>query len=208
MKNYILAYSLLLLCFYACNEDAAYKPKKSKGIPVALQERSVEVGSLKSKDTDLIEVLYKEILDKDPALQQIEKDIDALNTHKDDSLKSYALYDKNNTDYYRIYATHLNNIKDSALRLSMKRLLDSSTLQYKRKIAAQRTVFDSTNTLYNTLNDLHWALKLSKTLELMETYQNNNIPDTTTLKNTIYTLGNTIQITDSLAKPKTGNTPK
>ncbi|MBG9376427.1 hypothetical protein I5907_09295 [Panacibacter sp. DH6] len=200
MKNYIIILFLSAFVLFACSESEEYKPKKSKGIPAAFQERSVDVSGLKKKDTDLIEVLYKEILDKDPGLQQLEKEITQLNDHKDDSLKNFASYDKNNIDYYSIYEQHLSNIKDSVLKKSMKILLDSSTLRYKKKIAAQRAVYDSANTRYNMLADLHWLLKLSKTLEVMERYQDNNIPDTLTLNNSINQLNNTIDRTDSLVK--------
>jgi hypothetical protein len=202
MKNTIIF--LFLLTIYSCNNDEEYKPKKSKNIPSAL---SVDVGSLKRKDTDLIENLYKEISAKDASLKKLEIEIDKLETGKDDSLKAFADYDKNNIDYYRTFEKHLKDIQDSVLRKRMKKILDSSLVHYKSKLNSQRKVFDSTNTLYTSLSDLHWVLKLSRTLAVMETYQDNNIPDTTRLKNTIEKLNNTLKVTDSLLKQEQQQKP-
>ena len=193
MKNTIIF--LLLLSVYSCNNEEEYKPKKSKIIPNAL---SVDVSSLKKKDTDLVENLYKEIVDKDASLKPLQIEIDKLESGKEDSLKTFSEYDKNNKDYYKTFEKHLKDIQDSVLRKRMRKILDSSLINYKNKLSAQQKVYDSANVLYTSLADLHWLLKLSKTLAVMETYQDNNIPDTTTLKNTLEKLNNTLRLTDSL----------
>lgn len=199
MKNFIIILSVI--AFFSCNGEEEFKPKKSKNIPGALQERSVDVSSrMKRSDTDLVETLYKEVLNKDPSLMQLENEINALKENKTDSLKTFSLYEKNNSDYYAIYQKHLAEIKDTVLRARMKKMLDSSTVNYKNKIKAQQKIYDSTNNMYNTLSDLHWLLKLSKTLAVMESYQDNNIPDTTTLLNTLDKLNNTVKLSDSVIK--------
>jgi hypothetical protein len=203
MKNFILF--LIIFSVISCKDDEQKKPQKSKGIPNALQEKSVDVSGLnKRKDTDLVEILYKELLDKDASLQQLEDELNKLEQSKDDSLKTFSLYEKNNKEYYSIYEKHLNNIKDSFLRKRTRKLLDSSLQNYKKKIAHQQKVYDSTNEMYTTISDLHWLLKLSKTLAVMENYQDNNIPDTLTLRRIMEKLNGVIQKTDSLMKTSPG----
>jgi len=198
MKSTIIL--LLLFAIYSCKYDEQYKPKKSKGIPNALQERSVEVNRLKQKDTDLVEILYNELLDKDPSLKQLENEITKLQENQSDSLKTFTLYNNNNKEYYAIYQKHLDDIKDSALRRQVKKILDSSMRAYKKKFFEHQKVFDSTSEMYNALSDVHWILKLSRTLAVMEKYQDENMPDTTSLKRTMQQLTNTIQKTDSIMK--------
>ena len=192
---------LLLFFLFSCKEKEEYKPQKSKGIPNALQERSVEVNRLKQKDTDLVEVLYNELLDKDPSLKQLENEINKLLENQQDSLKVFTLYNNNNKEYYAIYQKHLDDIKDSVLRRQVKKILDSSMRAYKKKFIEHQKVFDSTSDMYNALSDLHWILKLSKTLAVMEKYQDENLPDTASLKRTMLQLNGTIQKTDSMMKP-------
>ena len=196
MKNTIIFLLLVFIC--SCKNNDEFKPKKSKGIPGAFQEKSVDVNSLKKKDTDLVNVLYKEIISKDAVLKQLENEIEKLENTKDDSLKVFTEYNKNNTDYYQTFEKHLGDIKDSLLRTRIKIMLDSSLIDYRNKLSSQQKIFDTANSLYTSLSDLHWVLKLSKTLAVMETYQDQNIPDTTTLKNTIEKLNNTLRLTDSM----------
>ena len=165
-----------------------------------MQEKSVDVNINKGKDTDLIENLYKELIEKDQSLTQLEKEINKLQESKDDSLKAFTLYEHNNKEYYANFQKHLGDIKDSILRKRMKKILDSSMSDYKIKILSQQKVFDSTNDMYRSLSDLHWLLKLSKTLDVIENYQEKNLPDTTRLKQTMFQLNNAIHKTDSLMK--------
>ncbi|MEP6846413.1 MAG: hypothetical protein ABI861_10435 [Panacibacter sp.] len=138
-------------------------------------------------------------MQKDPALRQLENEINILEESKADSLKPFTLYQQNNTAFYSTYENHLKDIQDSALRKKMKKILDSSLHSYKNKFASHQIISDSTNEMYTTLSDLHWLLKLSKTLSVMEKYQDENIPDTATLKRTIQRLKDVIQKMDSLS---------
>jgi len=198
MKICIIIFVAIFLS--SCNSSEEYRPKKSKDIPNALQEKSVDVNVNKSKDTDLIENLYKELIEKDRSLAQLEKEINKLQESKDDSLKAFTLYDHNNKEYYKNFQNHLGEIQDSLLRKRMKKILDSSIAGYETKILKQQKVFDSTNDMYRSLSDLHWLLKLSKTLDVIKNYQNKNLPDTATLKQTMIELNNAIKKTDSLLK--------
>jgi len=203
MRNYTIF--LFIIFIVSCKDEEQYKPQKSKGIPNALQEKSVDVSELRKREkADLIEVLYNELVEKDAALKQLEKEINAIQESKADSLKLSTLYEQNNSAYYSTYENHLKDIQDSLLRLRMKKILDSSLIKYRKKFKEQQNISDSTNELYNALSDLHWILKLSKTLAVMENYQDENMPDTTTLKRTIERLNGIIQKTDSLMKTSPG----
>jgi hypothetical protein len=124
---------------------------------------------------------------------------------KADSLKTFSLYEQNNKEYYTVYEKHIEDIQDPVLRKRMKKILDSSLLNYGKKFAEHQKISDSTNKMYTALSDLHWLLKLSRTLALIENYQDENMPDTITLKRTMQHLNNIIKKTDSLVKTKPGN---
>ena len=201
-------YIILLFVFFtgSCKEEEQKKPLKSKGIPNALQEKSVDVSGLSKREkADLIEVLYNEVIQKDHALMQLENEITNLQESKADSLKAFSLYEENNKEYYAVYEKHLPDIQDPALRKRMKKILDSSLLNYRKKFTEHQKISDSTNEMYTALSDLHWLLKLSKTLAVIENYQGENMPDTMTLKRTMQHLNNIIQKTDSLVKAKSGS---
>jgi hypothetical protein len=130
----------------------------------------------------------------------LENEIYILQQNQPDSLKAFTLYNNNNKEYYATYQKHLDNIKDSALRRQVKKILDSSMRAYKKKFFEHQKVFDSTSAMYNALSDMHRVLKLSKTLAVMEKYQDENLPDTFSLKKTMQQLSNIIQKTDSIIK--------
>jgi hypothetical protein len=206
MKTYTIL--LFVIFIVSCKDDEQYKPQKSKGIPNALQEKSVDVSALSKREkADLIEVLYNELIQKDPALKQLEKEINNIQESKADSLKPFTLYEQNNAEYYSTYENHLKDIQDSLLRLRMKKILDSSLIKYRKKFKKEKEISDSTNELYTALSDLQWILKLSKTLAVMENYQDENMPDTAALKKTMEKLKIIIKKTDSLAKQKPVSTP-
>jgi hypothetical protein len=170
--------------------------------PKALQENS-DVSLLrmsKSRDKDLVEDLYKELAEKRPELNELEKAIGELPEKKADSLKLFDEYNQDNNAFYGSADRHVSQIRDSVLREKIKTLIAKSESAYKDKAARHSSLIDAINAKTASLEDLHLALKITKTITVIERYQNEHIPGTAPLQNIIRQYEKEIKKTDSLIK--------
>ena len=86
--------SFIFLTLASCdNPQTEDKPKHDT--PKALQNKSysLDIVSKRSSD-DLVDRLYKELVDKTPELKQLEDKIDDLRKSKDDSTELFDNYDE------------------------------------------------------------------------------------------------------------------
>ena len=79
-------------------------------------------------------------------------------------------------------------------------LVDNSLTQYKTKIAIHNNLLSSINSKDITLDDLHFVLKLTKTLAVMEKYQSGNLPSAKPLEEISKAYDKVISKTDALTK--------
>ena len=197
--------SLIIAVIYllaSCNEPD--QPSASAA-PKALQEISdnTSLGSSsfsKRGGADLVERLYKEQVAKSPALQALEKTLERLPEKETDSTAAFNKYEENNEDYYSSAGKDVTEIKDSLLREKIKMLLASSESAYKNKVGPLSKLMAVLATKDTSLQDLHLALKIVKTIPVMERYQNDHLPATDPLQYLINQYEKAIQQTNSLIK--------
>ncbi|HEX9510699.1 MAG TPA: hypothetical protein VF939_09455 [Puia sp.] len=171
--------------------------------PKALQGKSVlssDVRLSKKGDNDLVEDLYKELVEKSPELKELEITIGQLPEKKADSIKSFNEYNQDNNAYYGFADRHVVEIRDSILREKIKALIIKSESAYKNKIDHHISLLDVINAKSTSLEDLHLALKITKSIAVMQQYQNDHIPGVAPLQNIIRQYEKGIQKTDSLIK--------
>jgi hypothetical protein len=201
MKKNIV-YCLLLFATFSCKD--AERPTKNKDeIPTALaDEESYNIVSKRGGE-DLIDNLYAEILAKDSALKKVDDNIRDIESGKSDSLKKFNSYDEKNRDYFVSANAHVKEIKDSILRKTLTALIAKNMEAYKVKIDRHKKLISSIDTRIDSLNDLALALKISRTLPLIEKYQKENLPDKKSILNLSYKIDQTIKLADTLYKKKT-----
>lgn len=158
------------------------KEEKNDKNPRALQDKSIDVSVMsKRTNSDLLDNLYDELEDKDPALKKLGEEIEALQKMKNDTSIAFNKYDEKSKAYYLAAARHFQGIKDSVLRASVRYLVDSSMKLYAAQILPHKTLLKNIDSANVSLNDLFAVLKIVKTLPIIAEYQKNNLPDSTSL---------------------------
>jgi len=199
MKN-ILTIPCLLLCLLSCNQQP--EAKKDPDTPTALQDKnssSESIGFSKGRSAeDLVERLYKELVDKTAALKELESKIDDLNAMKIDSTQQFNTFNEKNTSYYSAADQHAALITDSSLKDRLKAMVASRLSNYNRLIAGHKNLVAILDSKDVKVHDLHIVLKLVKTLPLIEKFQKDDIPNTNPLNHAINEYDKTLQKLDSL----------
>jgi hypothetical protein len=133
-------------------------------------------------------------------LKELETTIEELPEKKTDSIRSFNEYNQGNEDYYSSATRHIMEIRDSVLREKIKALISSSESDYKNKIVRHNALLNTIDTKALSLEDLHRVLKLTKTLPVIEHYQDDHIPGIARMQDIIRQYERAIQKTDSLIK--------
>ena len=190
---------LLAFLFVACSNDKPTdKPKVET--PKALQEKSSFYGISKRVPDNLVASLYAELLTKDISLQELEKQLDALQESKDDSLSAFRSFQEKNLAYFMSANDHLDLIKDSLVKEKTKALIQEKKDKYARLTAKHQQLLDMIQSRELSIQDLHIVLKIVKTLPVMEKYQQDHLPDSKTLEEFIKQQDATIKQIDTLTK--------
>jgi DNA gyrase/topoisomerase IV subunit B len=201
MKLFYPSIICLVLTLGACNSKhnrtAENNPPTT---PVAFQDEQKDYSLLKKRSysDDIVEELYKELLDKNKPLSELEESISNLKDNSRDSAEDFNTFDSRNTSYYNSTATHIGSIKDSVLKNKIKQLIDNSLAGYKNKIAPHNTLLSTINDKNIRLNDLHTVLKLTQTLAVIEKYQSSQLPSLKGLEAINKSYDKIISKTDSL----------
>jgi hypothetical protein len=170
--------TIMLFALFACKS----KEEKNDKNPRALQDKSIDVSVLsKRTNSDLLDNLYDELEDKNPTLKALGEELAALQKMKNDTNVAFKKYDEKSKSYYQAAARHFQGIKDSALRVSIKKIIDSSMLLYAETIAPHKGLLKNIDSSNISLNDLFAVLKIIKTLPMIADYQKNNLPDSASL---------------------------
>lgn len=193
--------AISILAFSSCyNKKHNQHQNENNEVPEALQEDKKSFSLSKRVPDDLVEELYSELEKENPVLQQLADKIEELQEKKKDSSEAFLDFDNKNNRYYADASHHNSLIQDSALKLRIQMLINNSLEQYANRAQLNKKFLQLLNNKNVTLNDLHEALKLIKTLPVIEKYQQTNLPVTNPLASTIHEYDETIQKADSLTK--------
>lgn len=175
-KLYPFAVVILLVLGACKNPQPA--PAQQQQTPEALQENNKDY-SLVSKSrsySNLVEELYSELAEKEPALNAQEENIIKVTESKNDPAAAFNSFNQKNNTFYDEAAAFTARITDSSVKTRIKQLLDNSSTGYKNKTAAHNSLIETINKKDIALADLHIVLKLVKTMAVMEKYQNDQLP--------------------------------
>jgi hypothetical protein len=181
----------LLVCviIYSCRQKNSPSPAPAADttvVPQALQENNKSSGSYLSKGKrspgDLVEELYDELKAQTPALQQLEESINRVKIEKSDSAEPFNEYNEKNNSYYSSAHRHLEAIKDTITRERIKALITASMAGYESRASANKNLLALLNRKDLTLDDLYIAMKLTRTMEMIEKFQRHNLPSTKPLE--------------------------
>lgn len=196
MKTHLF---LLLLSFSVLCSCSNNKPEQKAETPVALKNNSSDFIS-KRYDGDLVETIYAELAEKTPELGALEKKINSLNEKKSDSIKYFTDYDTKNQSYYQAASAKIKLVKDSVLRAKINLMIEQSLSRYNKSIALERELLNQIEKKSIALNDMHLALKVTRSLKVIENFQRSNKPSKKPINGIIKELDSTIKLVDTLAK--------
>jgi hypothetical protein len=201
MKRVFIALTFILIFATSCNRSRVHNNKPQE-TPTALQDEGSSAGILSKRYdyNNLVESLYREIAEKTPVLKNLETKISEIHEGQQDSTILFDKYDEKNKSYYNAADRHIGEIHDSSLRVKMKSVLLNSLEKYNSSISNDTSLLKSLNAKTTTLGDLHNALKIIKTLPVIEKYQRDNKTSTEPVEGLIKEVDGAIKLTNTLMK--------
>jgi hypothetical protein len=175
----------LLLVALLCG--CSTPPAEPAAVPTALQKPGAaqEIkGSLSrgGYDKDLVDALFADVLERDTALRSLMDALDDRRGAHGDSLENHRLFEQHNRAYYASALEHTAQLSDSVEREQQRALLRRSEERYAAAMAASRALDQHYDSVRVRTEELVVLIKLQRTLELMERYQQREHPSAATLK--------------------------
>lgn len=170
---------IIPLFFIGCTSVPSHNTVAVAEQPKALQEESSYdiVSKSYGRSDGLIESIYNELIEKNAELKALDERIKVLNYSQEDSLKTFNFYNSKNTSYYNSAQSYISNISDSLLKKEIESIVKKSETNYHLKIDKHKALEELISSKTKMLNDLYVILKLTKTLTVMENYQNTSFPN-------------------------------
>lgn len=167
---YICSLSMLLV---SCSN------KKNENPPIveALDDKTTDIISY-TRNSNLVDKLYQELVEKNPTLKKLETDIAELNAEKSLIDKEYNSYGEKSTSYYSAAYQKTTAMQDSSLRNQINNYLSASQVEYKQKTRKLDLLINEISASNTSITDYYAALKIVLTLYLIEDYQKQYLPKT------------------------------
>lgn len=194
----LLSFSILLLISCSQNKPA---PQQQNNVPKALEAKSADFSVVSKRyDNDIVQSLYDELLKEDKDLSKFEDGIEKTNSDKPDSLEYFHSFVDKNSSYYSSADRYLSSIKDSVLKNRIKQILAESNTRFESGLTQHKNLIQQIETKENQLADLHFAVKIIKTLPVMEKYQRENRPSLNPIQTINNEFGKLIVQADAMVK--------
>ncbi len=194
---------LIIIPLFAVAMSCRSKPNApAKPVPTILEGKKIDVSSIihKKRGADLVEALYEELTAKSAELQELEEQIKSLQERQINAADSFKRFDERNRSYYDAAEKKLDAFQDSLLKKKIKTLIGESRHDYA-KLTHHFTSLDSLVRRKNsTIADLHLILKITKTLPLIEQYQEEQLPTSGQMEEFNRHLDSLMHRLDSLGK--------
>ena len=150
--------------------------------PDALQS---DYSGLKRMKGDLTEDLYQGLVDKDSLLRNLEEEIIAFRSRSGEVTKVFHNYLDKSENYYASVNGKAKGINDSLLMKKMEMLITAHKKAQEGRTTEINALLKIVSANDTLLNDHHLALKIVKTLAVMEKYQKEHLPNKDELKKLI-----------------------
>ncbi len=152
-------------------------------------------------NSNIIEKLYEEALDKNEHLKNLHKKINLI---KNDSLdlkaKPYKNYSKTNNNYFENAYNYSSNIKDSITKKLMIDVFKRLESNYRKSVSKHENKMIELDKKASILNDQLILMKLVLTEPMMSNYQRNELPEIKTLESMINDYNKLIRETKEYTK--------
>jgi hypothetical protein len=178
LEKTILILFLAILIF-SCTRVQQQTNDPAKETPKALKENDRDVSSFsfsKRMSNDLVDDLYKGLVDENQPLKEIENLIDENSTRKNDLLNTYTDFDNKNKSYYSAANSHAAAISDTILKARVLSMLKASSDKYNGKVSYLEAIIKHIEAKSYSVQDYYATMKIILTLPLIEKYQQTHLP--------------------------------
>jgi len=173
MKKLTLSiFVIAMMIFIGCGKKSN---DTDKGTPKALQNDVSEIKSYRSSSNNLVEELYKELVEKSSELKALEDSIQSIGSQMDNAEATYSKFDSKSKDYYRSANSYAEGISDSLLKNKIQGIISSSNSRYTGRKSEMSSLQDAVSRNNASIDDYHAALKIVLTLPIIEKYQKDNM---------------------------------
>jgi hypothetical protein len=125
---------------------------------------------------DILERMYSEVLDRNPSLKQLEKELEE-NEEQHAILRSkFETYHQQSTLYYGAADQKIKGIRDTTLTRRMRSLVSQSEEGYRQRTAELNRLRAQLSQKSISIEDYHLAVKIITTLPEIESYQKEKLP--------------------------------
>ena len=173
------------MLFFGCSDNSESESFENSTPETLIndeKEYRIDFASKKRWEKDIISMLYKEALDKNPKLRDLDNRINQIEQIKIDSTESTLNYLEKNEDYWGIADHYIRGISDSLLReatIEAFKVLENSYLNKTDKFISKLSEIDKNEVV---LRDQAILLKLIITESMIKNYQINEFPNIETLE--------------------------
>jgi hypothetical protein len=170
MKKILLT-AFLILFLFSCKEN------KSGNNPLADNavdhtESSISGSFKKSRNENMIDQIYYELIKDDNKLKALDDKINKSNQEANAVISKYDKILQNSEAYYRDALSQSGSITDSLMKQDITKLITNSSDRYNLKIQNVKNLITLVNTNEEKMNNLYIIFKIKKTLPEIEKYQN------------------------------------
>ena len=191
---------LLTLSLVSCS-DSQTRNESHQEIPKALTENSSSYRLVSKRGyEDLVDRLYNELVSKDQNLKELEDNISDLNESLRDTTKLIDEFKDRNEAYFGAANGRVLQIKDSVLRSEIRNMVAAQLIKYNTRIIRHNQLLKVIDAKQTTIADLHNALKILRTLPLIDQYQKSSLPNAKSLEGYIKRQEEAIRLTENLSK--------
>lgn len=198
MRTLLLLFFTVTIIFCSCHRKAGVK-EQQETTPKALEEHK-DISLSKRGPDDIVESLYNELKNQTPALQELAKGITAVKQQKEEAVEPFENFDQKNNNYYTAADRHIRSIRDSALKQTIQQLIRKSLDNYTSRMEPGNQLAAALEAKDVALDDLYIILKLTKTVAIMEKYQQEKLPATQALTDANRAYDSMMHQTDRLTK--------
>lgn len=196
-KTFLSAFFLITIvsCTDTQTQDA---PKQET--PKALEDNSSLYESSYKRGYDIVESLYSEQVSKDKELKKMEDAIKELAGSGSDSMEAFTQFNDKNQAYYNSADRSITEINDSVLKDKLQKIVSLQRASYSSLIAKESGLIKEIEANRQHISDLHIALKITKTLPLVDKYQKDHQSDTKPMEGYIKRQQDVIKLLDTMSR--------
>jgi len=150
--------------------------------------------------TNILERLYEEAISKNKKIRKVDDAIELAYRLYSDSLSDYNRYIRLNKDYWNVANSYINDMSDSTLRNEVRSIFNKAEIEYcaskeellhiDDKIDVEKKYFDNQVQLF----------KLIVTLQMVQRYQVNEFPDSSTMNSILTKFDHVNQVIETIVK--------